>query len=491
MPWPSSTVVEVPLSFTTIGGRILNECYERSPVSIRVVDPSHVRWFHVMPISLTALAAVWLVWLLNISHPQTHWLWDVLVLVAVAVGVSFVVAHFTANRVGFGADVATWLWILWGKTAIVPVVEESDLSAQHAVNEESGVGKLDLAIAISSAVAISYLGSHSSQFPNVHFLTCAMLAAFAAFFMALLPGVSCNELDDWSLRLIHADDAATEKLTGLLRNRIGDSRQYLRAHSDRSTLTVLRQIRDITRQKAVRARNGGNTTIREYRVRILRSSMTLEHDDLNSAPEEIAVERIVLPIDNDRLHKLRQMNLRDPQAFQRNLQDHIVDGRSDEIFELCVLIEALFRKYNLNAWDRLQTVLGFCQKPNIEYVYDDSPETQSDIGTELGDYCRYPLETLADGRGDCDCHSALAACLFYTLGYDACIFTLHTKDRSGFHMAVGVRPPGATILIPDSMSPLIGERRYFYCETTGSWSVGRLPEDMDPHSIEVWWPRGN
>jgi len=98
----------------------------------------------------------------------------------------------------------------------------------------------------------------------------------------------------------------------------------------------------------------------------------------------------------------------------------------------------------------------------IEYQYD-SDTTGED------EYPRYPIETLYEGRGDCEDTSILMAALLKELGYD--VGFLHVPG----HIAVALRTA-------DDYSGgdyyEIGGRRYLFIESTGSgWNIGDIPED--------------
>lgn len=79
---------------------------------------------------------------------------------------------------------------------------------------------------------------------------------------------------------------------------------------------------------------------------------------------------------------------------------------------------------------------------------------------------RYPVETVVDGRGDCDDRSLLLAALLDRAGYDAALFYFGEAN----HVAVGVASPDATF----------GDSGYAIIETTEKNLIGVLPEGMSP-----------
>jgi hypothetical protein len=120
----------------------------------------------------------------------------------------------------------------------------------------------------------------------------------------------------------------------------------------------------------------------------------------------------------------------------------------------------------LNGLDTMQFILDFVQEPNIKYHTDEeSPETG---GIE---YARFPVETLFDKRGDCDCKAVLAAALFRNAGYKVAFIT------SSSHAAIAVACPKEwfsyynTINLFETGKEALVDKDglyYYYCETTSN-----------------------
>ena len=99
----------------------------------------------------------------------------------------------------------------------------------------------------------------------------------------------------------------------------------------------------------------------------------------------------------------------------------------------------------------------------IEYQYDWE-------STGAAEYPRYPIETLFEGRGDCEDTSILMAALLKELGYDVGFFELPG------HLAVALRT--SDDYAGGSYYEINGHR-YLYIESTGSgWNIGEIPEDV-------------
>lgn len=113
--------------------------------------------------------------------------------------------------------------------------------------------------------------------------------------------------------------------------------------------------------------------------------------------------------------------------------------------------------YGFTRHDDAVNVITFVQ--SIPYV-DDHPAGSP----------RYPLETLADGQGDCKDKSVLAAALLQTMGFDVAL--LRYPGTPG-HMALGIALDGS------GSSFSSGGTSYFYVEMTSpGWAVGEVPDEL-------------
>lgn len=114
-------------------------------------------------------------------------------------------------------------------------------------------------------------------------------------------------------------------------------------------------------------------------------------------------------------------------------------------------------------------ILSFTQEQCIPYNYDKD-------STGYPEYFRFPIETIYDTTGDCDCKAILACALFKTLG---------------FRVAFALLPGHAAMLITLQQDDLPFAnfvwqgKRWFFCETTGDyWSPGHIPDGMEISMIE-------
>jgi len=137
------------------------------------------------------------------------------------------------------------------------------------------------------------------------------------------------------------------------------------------------------------------------------------------------------------------------------LAEHIANYVSDPLDDECVI----------------DGLLTFCQdrgyfEPSIHYIGDGSD-----------DFSKYPIETLAEGGGDCEDHSILFASLARALDYDVRISVI-----TG-HVFVSVK-------LDTSPSYTTGwgivrlDGKYYTCETTGyGWLIGDCPEEYQSEPI--------
>ena len=118
--------------------------------------------------------------------------------------------------------------------------------------------------------------------------------------------------------------------------------------------------------------------------------------------------------------------------------------------------------------EMVAAALSFVQ--SLPYVQDHESKGQDE-------YVRYPVETLADGVGDCEDKSLLLGAIFLELGMD---FILLTPPD---HLAIGVSCEG----IEAKRSFLVGNQQYYYLETTSpNWKIGQIPEEYAASKFDYY-----
>lgn len=96
--------------------------------------------------------------------------------------------------------------------------------------------------------------------------------------------------------------------------------------------------------------------------------------------------------------------------------------------------------------------------------------------SDVGEYPKYPLETLAEDSGDCEDFSILGAAILKVMGYDVALLFLPG------HAALGVA--GATG-IPGAYAESEGKRYYYVEMTSTGWKIGEIPSEYKDSAITV------
>jgi hypothetical protein len=199
------------------------------------------------------------------------------------------------------------------------------------------------------------------------------------------------------------------------------------------------------------------------------------------APEN-ALRQVGVRVAPDVLAALRRINAENGGClYQRDLPNGThavvlglappVDGAGvEEMKRLALQILRCARKERWTSYQLANRVLRFVQR-NIRYARDED-STKGILGTAYVEYGRFPLETLHDGEGDCECSSLLCAALLSYLGFRAALLFSQVPATpfgpSGGHVAIAlladddVRPPVAEDAAPFFVHQ---GRRYLYGET--------------------------
>jgi hypothetical protein len=139
--------------------------------------------------------------------------------------------------------------------------------------------------------------------------------------------------------------------------------------------------------------------------------------------------------------------------------DMMTTTQDSYIQSLAQRLNATTTQLGYNSYDQANFVLAFVQ--SIPYSSDFNT-------TGYEEYPRFPIETLVDQTGDCDCKAILYATLILTLG-DGAVFINPTD-----HLAVGVlgNELHGTYWTHNNQT-------YYYAETTGiGFTIGQLPDEF-------------
>ncbi len=125
-------------------------------------------------------------------------------------------------------------------------------------------------------------------------------------------------------------------------------------------------------------------------------------------------------------------------------------------------LHKLTEKEGFDEVEEASFLLSFVQ--SLKYTADN-------VTTGIGEYPRYPIETLVDQNGDCEDTAILLASLAEALGIQAALILLPDAAEDAGHAAAGLAV-NATGSYYNS-----GELNYYYAETTSpGWDIGEMPE---------------
>ena len=147
---------------------------------------------------------------------------------------------------------------------------------------------------------------------------------------------------------------------------------------------------------------------------------------------------------------------------------YITEGQCQEVNDLADCIATIARDHGLTPYLEVALVLDLVQR--LPYVADvDSAGRQ--------DYWRFPLEMLADQKGDCEDSAILMTALLSAMGHKTCFFDITD------HAAIGVtelpEESGVSFEATDGL-------RFYYVETTSDgWSIGQLPANVSESEVSV------
>jgi hypothetical protein len=194
---------------------------------------------------------------------------------------------------------------------------------------------------------------------------------------------------------------------------------------------------------------------------------------------ELSIDFNTLEIEE--LRKANPFRLYPELTFKEKINSLLTSEKGyTKIHKILRYIDNQIRESGLGERERLQFILDFVQLPNIKFMGDEECD---EIGRPQ-DYARFPDETLFDGRGDCDCKSALAAILFREAGYRTAY--LITKDHAA--VAVAFRGKANADLIDIAGSSVLTKDGYIYyfCETTGDgFRIGDLGDTRKEDLEEI------
>lgn len=208
--------------------------------------------------------------------------------------------------------------------------------------------------------------------------------------------------------------------------------------------------------------------------------------------------RIGVVVHDDILQRLRQLNLeyegrlfkessyKKTLAVVQGIQKPVNGTGAGELSRLAMQMCSRAVALGVTPMQFANEILRVVQY-HIEYVSDDV-STAKILGRPMSEYGRFPLETLVDGEGDCECSALLCAALLSYCGLPSLVLyvTVIEDGEEGYHAAVGLK--GNTKMFPmvstenDTTSYIVYEGDIIlYGETTsagdGTHGFGSIPLD--------------
>ena len=111
---------------------------------------------------------------------------------------------------------------------------------------------------------------------------------------------------------------------------------------------------------------------------------------------------------------------------------------------------------------------------------------EDNVTAGVGEYPRYPIETLIEQPGDCEATSALLISLMKAIGYDAAIILIPEAWDGYGHASVGVNiteGAGVHYILNEGTEE---QKNYYYAETTAvGWVLGEMP-DLESNKAYVY-----
>lgn len=142
------------------------------------------------------------------------------------------------------------------------------------------------------------------------------------------------------------------------------------------------------------------------------------------------------------------------------VRKYITRDNSGYIEVICEKLVECANSQGFSEYETVYFVISFVQ--GMPYYWDD-------ISTGKDDWPKFPVETLADGGGDCEDTSILVAGLLHEMGYGVVLFMVDDN-----HMAVGVLGGENTY----GTYVEHNGNKYFYLETTNiGWEIGEIPDE--------------
>ena len=165
--------------------------------------------------------------------------------------------------------------------------------------------------------------------------------------------------------------------------------------------------------------------------------------------------------------------------FVMEYSDYIsfVTKEETAVIEIAQILRNMSNEKGFDNLDEVNFIMSFVQ--SLKYSEDN-------LTAGVGEYPRYPIETLVEQTGDCEDSSALLISLLESLGYESAMILIPEAWEDYGHAAVGVNLTGAEGIYYILNEGKDNEIGYYYAETTAEgWKLGEIP-DLDSRSGYVY-----
>lgn len=201
---------------------------------------------------------------------------------------------------------------------------------------------------------------------------------------------------------------------------------------------------------------------------------------LNFSKKYISYKRKENPFVINNKNAIKNLHLSAKEVIRKSS-----DSKGDWIIQqILIKVNEIARTKNLSKYDTMQLILSFCQKPNFEWIMDYDCEEINQNHT-ITDYFRFPIETIYDKRGDCDCTALMGFMLFKKAGVPVAYLLMIGDDGISKHAALAIGISEEDAGSSNGIITIKG-KKYYFCETIGeNWKVGVLP-DLYVKSLQLF-----
>ena len=156
---------------------------------------------------------------------------------------------------------------------------------------------------------------------------------------------------------------------------------------------------------------------------------------------------------------------------------NFVTKEETAVVEIAHILRNLSNQKGFDSLSEVNFIMSFVQ--SLKYSEDN-------LTAGVGEYPRYPIETLVEQTGDCEDSAALLISLLEALNYEAAMILIPEAWDDYGHAAVGVNLTGAEGIYYILNEGKDNEIGYYYAETTAEgWKLGEIP-DLDSRTAYVY-----